>query len=247
MTAVSILAWHLNGPVVQQRQNIATPEFIPWVWQRQEDLSFLAPGTKVALWIATVDIGENIRPQLRQNPAILPENAAVIAVIRIEALNESLPAINALAETLMALYLPTGANQLQLDFDATVSQRQYYKALLQALRVRLGATPLSITALASWCMGDPWVDDLPIDYAIPMLYRMGYDTARINQDLATGSHFSARVCSHNAGYSTDEERVPLPGLERIFLFNDKPWTESTYASITEELRTGSGHIPGQTP
>ena len=33
--------------------------------------------------------------------------------------------------------------------------------------------PLSMTALASFCVGDRWLQDLPVDEAIPMIYQDG--------------------------------------------------------------------------
>ena len=33
--------------------------------------------------------------------------------------------------------------------------------------------PLSMTALASWCAGDTWIEALPVDEAVPMLSRWG--------------------------------------------------------------------------
>jgi len=44
--------------------------------------------------------------------------------------------------------------------------------------------PLSITALASWCAGDPWITGLPIDEAVPMLFRLGPDTRNIDAFLS---------------------------------------------------------------
>ena len=38
--------------------------------------------------------------------------------------------------------------------------------------------PLSITALASWCAQDRWMEGLPVDETVPMLFRMGPDATR---------------------------------------------------------------------
>ena len=69
----------------------------------------------------------------------------------------------------------TGVRAVQIDFDATISQRCFYRALIHRVRELLpAATPLSMTALASWCTDDDWISDLPIEEAVPML-RMGRD------------------------------------------------------------------------
>ena len=63
---------------------------------------------------------------------------------------------------------------IQIDFDAADSERDVYRRLLARVRAVLPRTvPLSMTALASWCVGDTWLDGLPVDEAVPMLFRMG--------------------------------------------------------------------------
>ena len=55
--------------------------------------------------------------------------------------------------------------------------------------------PLTITALASWCDGDDWIDGLPVADASPMLFRMGRgDYVRPVADPAgSGSHDANRA------------------------------------------------------
>ncbi len=62
--------------------------------------------------------------------------------------------------------------------------------MLQDLRQKLPQQiPLSMTALASFCVGDRWLDDLPVDEAVPMIFRMGPDDQRIKNMLANGYDF----------------------------------------------------------
>ena len=57
--------------------------------------------------------------------------------------------------------LPEVFLAIQIDFDATKSERSFYRELITDLRQRLPANVhLSITALASWCMDDDWLSDL---------------------------------------------------------------------------------------
>ena len=92
---------------------------------------------------------------------------------------------------------------VQIDFDATLSQRPMYRALLHAVRRELPpGMPLSITALASWCMQDDWLDDLPIDEAVPMLFRMG------PTEQSSHPRLRAPACGAAIGTSLDE---PLRG------------------------------------
>src|SRR5262249_59556332 len=62
---------------------------------------------------------------------------------------------------------------VQVDFDAVESERPFYRDLLTRLRPKLPpTTSLSIPALASWCAADAWLDGLPIDEAVPLLFRI---------------------------------------------------------------------------
>ena len=40
-----------------------------------------------------------------------------------------------------------------------------------------------MTALASWCLSDRWISDLPVDEAVPMLFQMGPETPDIKRML----------------------------------------------------------------
>ena len=82
---------------------------------------------------------------------------------------------------------------IQIDFDAVTSERNFYRQLLEDLRQQLpDNVPLSITALASFCIGDPWIKDLPVDEAVPMMFRMGTDNESIRGMLAKGRIFVIR-------------------------------------------------------
>jgi hypothetical protein len=57
-----------------------------------------------------------------------------------------------------------GISGIQVDFDATASERRFYRELVIDLRRLLpDSVPLSITALASWCLDDNWISGLPAD------------------------------------------------------------------------------------
>ncbi|HEV7842531.1 MAG TPA: hypothetical protein VGO69_02490, partial [Pyrinomonadaceae bacterium] len=126
---------------------------------------------------------------------------------------------------------------LQIDFDATQSERQFYKSLLQDLRPRLPqAMPLSITALVSWCIYDNWLDDLPVDEAVPMLFRMGVDEQRIKSYLNEGGAFRSPLCRLSNGVSTDEHlKLVSPGA-RTYIFHTQAWTETSVRRAIERSR-----------
>jgi hypothetical protein len=90
---------------------------------------------------------------LRVNP-----DAVLVATTRIEIpTSDRTPLSDDLAsEVAFAIAHTAQARQVtgvQIDFDATRSQRSFYKAILRELRGTLPArVPISITALASWCV-----------------------------------------------------------------------------------------------
>jgi len=93
---------------------------------------------------------------------------------------------------------------VQVDFDAAASERPFYRRLLERLRPRLDPSiTLSITALASWCVGDGWLHDLPIDEAVPMLFRMGPENQPFRQ-LALARPSARAECRGAVGWSIDE-------------------------------------------
>ena len=119
---------------------------------------------------------------------------------------------------------------LQIDFDATSRERPFYGALLAQLRRLMPADwPLSITALASWCLGDPWIRDVPVDEAIPMLFRMGADGGAVRSRLDAGQDFSLAVCRASLGVSLDEPAGRLPSDRRRYVFNPTTWNERAVA------------------
>jgi len=90
-----------------------------------------------------------------------------------------------------------------------------------------GTTP-DITALVSWCVGDPWIRNLPVTDAVPMYFRMGPERD-LRRDPSTVS-----LCQSSIGLSTDELfRVSLP--QRVFLFHPRPWTREALRTAISEV------------
>jgi hypothetical protein len=229
----------------------ALPRTMLWAWERPEDLNFIDPReTGVAFLAETINIfnddvrtdsrpGESLRFVLmpRRQPLRVPEGTSLVAVARIEM--RSSPAkfreadASAIADEVARLAEIRGAVGIQIDFDATVSQREFYAAILRGLRKQIpNEMPISITALASWCFGDAWLDALPIDEAVPMLFRMGVDDRNIRAKLARGEDFISPVCRTSEGISTDEVAPELSGTgisgRRIYLFHPRSWTAAAF-------------------
>jgi len=206
-----------------------------WAWERPEDLSFAQPQTAgVAFLARTISWrnGEmNFRPRLQ--PLHVSQGAALMAVVRLESGGEPLPDAAAVAlETAKAVQIEgVSVRALQVDFDAKGSEREWYRGLLTRLRESLPASmPLSITALASWCQFDGWIANLPVSDAVPMLFRMGAG------ESFPGGDFRVPICRSSVGISTDETPPAVPRGRRIFVFNPRPWSETTYRWALERVR-----------
>lgn len=213
---------------------------ILWAWERPEKLDYLDPQkASVAFLAKTIYLRADevvCRPRLQ--PLAVPPGAAVIAVARIESARirshrDETPTLSArqmedAAAEIAELGSLPNVVMVQVDFDATTTERSFYRALLNELRARLPpSTLLSITALASWCKGDNWLADLPIDEAVPMLFRMGVERKQFLAQLAAGEGFNAKPCQASAGISRDEPIAQLPmgqQIQRVYVFNPKSWS-----------------------
>ncbi len=214
-----------------------------WAWERPEDLralqgdvAFLAATVRVRAGAA--DAGPQLLVAPRQQPLEVAPGARLTAVVRIEVapgLAAGLDAVvraRIVAVARRALTVrPAGAPPLpalQLDYDARVSERPFYRALLADLHAALPATRLSITALASWCLRDRWFDDLDmIDEAVPMVFDLGPDRRRVRAALLAGADFGSPLCRRSLGVALDEPLPAhvLPGRRR-WLWSRRPWGET---------------------
>jgi hypothetical protein len=220
------------------------PGIILWAWERPENLSFIDTGEVGIAFLATTlylkDDRVIIRPRLQ--PLSAPAGAKLIAVVRIESPREARPALSEAqraraAEAIVEASRAREAAAVQIDFDARESERGFYRALLFDVRKRLPhAARLSITALASWCLGDNWLDGLPVDEAVPMLFRMGVDTRNVVEHLKSKSEFRAAPARSSLGISIDEPLIGLPPGKRVYVFNPRSWTPEEVARTVREVK-----------
>ena len=157
------------------------PLVILWAWERPEDLRFVPKeriGVAVLAKTLIVDPnGLTIRPRLQ--PIRIAPEVTTLAVVRLDASPATGTRLvgetrSRIVEEIVAVSRTPGIAGIQIDFDALKSQRAFYRGLLRELRQKLPSSlKLSITALASWCVFDDWISDLPVDEAVPMLFRLG--------------------------------------------------------------------------
>lgn len=217
---------------------------ILWAWERPEDLSFIDPKeVSVAFLAKTIYLlngNVNVRPRLQ--PLSVPKGTRLIAVVRIETRQSKSFVLSTLHKNRVVAEIRGVAKMpdisaIQIDFDAKASERSFYKDVLLDVRQNLSPSiPLSITALASWCTYDKWIDKLPVDEAVPMLFRMGSDSQKMQEFLLKGKIFHSYLCRDSVGISVDESLANLPKTRRIYIFNPKAWSYNAALKIIQEVK-----------
>jgi hypothetical protein len=209
------------------------PRVFVWAWERREDLRWLDTGSVgVAFLARTVcprEDGVAVRP--RMQPLLTPPGTVLMAVVRVE--SDGLGAGADVSHTARAIADAAGepgVRALQIDFDAVASERSFYRALLGEVRHRIPPqTPLSMTALASWCEADGWIAGLPVAEAVPMLFRMGAD------HYDPGSDFRGDLCRSSVGVSTGELPSRIPSGRRVYVFDPRGWSPDHLHAVLRKV------------
>ena len=245
-----VIASALVGTVACRKQSrnrldeAKFPQMVLWAWERPEDLRALdASRFAVAFLAQTLTLkGDEVIQSPRHQPLQVTPETKLMAVTRIESSKTTAGRAalsDAQRQKIAALVLKTRqldrVSAIQIDFDAATSERDFYRALLNDLRRQLpDNVPLSMTALASFCVGDRWLRDLPVDEAVPMIFRMGADDRTIKNMLSGGDDFREPLCLRSYGVAIDEppdfQRDPS---RRVYIFNSHSWNETKIAGLRE--------------
>lgn len=217
--------------------NSEMPGKILWAWERPEDLRFLDVNEFGVAFLAqtlTLRNDEVVVEPRRQSLQIAPQTY-LIAVTRIETDKKSANRANlsedqrekVVVSIKKTLELPN-VKAVQVDFDATVSEKFFYRNVIVELKKHLPEnTPLTMTALASWCIGDAWFGDFPVDEAVPMAFEMGADDEAIRKFLIDGRDWREPLCRGSYGIAVDEPlKVKFKANRRFFYFKSKAWEKS---------------------
>jgi uncharacterized membrane protein len=234
---IASVAWQWGHSFLIRDPLAGSPRVFLWAWERPEILDFLDPAeVGVAVLAETIILNRSeiaVRP--RMQPVELPPKITTIAVVRIES-SSAVPTETVRREAVRQILSLTSRSSvgIQIDFDARASERPFYRTMLAEVRSQMPrGKMLSITALASWCIYDAWISDLPVDESVPMLFRLGAGNAEIKRYLAGGGDFRAARTRYSIGISMDELPVKAAGGRRVYVFNPKPWTRE---SVNEALR-----------
>ena len=213
------------------------PSKILWAWERPEDLRFLEGEDFGVAFLAQTLVLEKTEVEFRprRQPLEIAPGTFLIAVTRIETIKEhgkkpelgdeqAKKVVSLIEKTLQ---LPD-VRAVQIDFDVVVSEREFYRRIVNDLRQKLAPdVSLTMTSLASWCVGDAWFNDFPVDEAVPMAFRMGADDGRIRDFLAKGNDWREPLCRGSYGISTDAPlEIQIKPNRRFYYFNPKRWKKS---------------------
>ena len=214
-----------------------------YAWEAPHDFSFLLEDDYYiknvgVAYLAGEIISENgnLIFHNRRNPLIIPRGIEVISVIRINPLST----LEELADNKeeIALFITDRclrADHCQVDMDARPSEYGHYGGIIETVNDNLGYK-ISISALASWCPKNSWINDLEISYAVPMLYRMGESFFLLK---AEGIVLDNNFCKKNVALSTDELDFDFQRYvvnKNVFVFNPDSWTKESLNDIIKLIK-----------
>lgn len=227
---------HSANQVNPRLANEMPPKFL-WAWERAEDLRFLdAESYGVAFHAQTLYLqNDEVVFKPRRQPLEINPDVYLIAVTRIETnkqsgkrSNLSENQLNNLVDLVKKSLERPNVRAVQIDFDAVVSERKFYRQFINVLKKELPEnTPLTMTSLASWCVGDAWFNDFPVDEAVPMAFDMGADDEKIKSFLTNGNDWNEPLCRGSYGFSLEDafdfNRRPN---RRTYYFKSSAWTKT---------------------
>ncbi len=127
----------LASPAIRDAALATLPPVMLWAWERPEKLDFIDPKKiGVAFLAKTIFLrADNVVSKPRLQPLTVREGTRMVAVVRIESDRRDTPQLStqqlerAAAEVTALARLPN-LTAIQIDFDATLSERDFYQRLL---------------------------------------------------------------------------------------------------------------------
>jgi hypothetical protein len=220
----------------------APPKPVLWAWERPEDLRFAGDRVEVAAMTGFVVLsGDQVwargrRFVLRTAPGVRRAAMVHVQIDPKHALVWSRALRERAAAAILAYARAPGFDAVQVDFEVAASQHQVLLDVMADVRAGLPpGTSLSMTALASWCDTENWLDGVDVDEIVPMLFRMGPRGEALKARLAQGGDFADRRCRTAVGVATDSLPGGLPAGRRLYLFDPKSWSAADYDAAIRKL------------
>ncbi len=219
----------------------APSRVIVWAWERPEDLRFVGEAADIAIQSGFIVLsGDGVQARGRRFPLRMSGRPSTVLVhVQIDRgrpLAWTPDQRREAAQAVLAFGQAAGADRLQVDFEVRQSERNILLDLLSDVRRGLPKDKgLSMTALASWCETETWIDAAPVDEIVPMLFRMGPGGQTLKAKLEAGGDFANPRCRTAFAVSTDAPLAHAPADgRRLYLFDPRSWTQPDYAALRQE-------------
>ncbi len=239
-TLVASVALALALPLGAAAPKPARTDLVLWAWERPEDLRFAPRGAEVAALSGFIELsGEQMVARGRRFPLRATPGGVTTSVVHVQ-IDPRTPVAwtprQRAATAAAILGLAGEATSVQVDFEVRRSERQVLLDVLGDVRRGLPAeTRLSMTALASWCETERWLDAAPVDEIVPMLFRMGPGGRRIEAKLTAGGDFANPRCRTALAISADTPLAGAPVGRRIYLFSPRSWTADDFRRLERSI------------
>jgi len=173
---------------------------------------------------------------------LLP-TAPLVAIVHVDmARGAHKPALNQrqkqrIVRAVIAAAKRSPSQVVQLDFEVMHSQKPFLADVIRRSRAALpGNVALSVTALPSWCVGDAWLADLPVDEIVPMAFRTTGEGNRTQEILINEGRFPRPECQPSLGLSLNQQPWPEKlRSQRLYLSNHAAWSATPMASWSVRL------------
>jgi hypothetical protein len=214
---------------------------ILWAWERPEDLRFADPSVEIAVQTGFVEIaGDDVIARGRRF-ALKIDRPPTTAVVHVQIDHARplhwTPVLRARVSAAILHHAGAiPARRVQIDFEVRASEHRVLLDVLDDVRAGLPReTLLSMTALASWCDTERWLDRAPVDEIVPMLFRMQFDGNLLKNRLVAGGDFRNPRCRTALAIATDTPLARAPPGRRVYLFNPRSWTATDYRRVTRQV------------
>lgn len=247
--AGAMLAHAVRNPALEDAiEKPAAPEAVAaslasgvaWIWPQSNGPQAARPDTVTPYHEAAVLLeslvlrGRGVERGGRQHPLVLPAGVHLIPVVHVEAASDAPAELSVVQREAIiaavrrhAAAAVAGAGVLQLDYEAPARQRDTFRALVAEVRAALPAdVRLSITALAHWCAQGDWLDRLPVDEVVPMLYRLGPHANAWRNRFVRNSTLARRCRGPALGFATNDPppSTLIARTARPYWFDESGWS-----------------------
>ncbi len=229
------------------------PQKVLWAWQHKENFEQLdVKEFGIAFFACHVLLsGKETKIHWRDQALTVAPKTRMVPVVRIDIDSHAKPEysdeqIKKILQVLQQMLNMPNTAEIQIDFDAVQSEREFYRRLIDKVRTVLHPNvPFSITALASWCIFDNWIKDLPLDEAVPMMFSLGRERQKILLYFRNKNDFRVDLCRKSLGISLEDNevnQVMLPLVKqrkipvRIFIFTRTAWNAKKIEAVRALLR-----------